>query len=179
MKNGKEGRSGLVMVYTGDGKGKTTAAVGMGLRAVGHGLKVYLVNFLKGADYGEYLAAARHLPDFTIIKAGRVGFINRGDLDPIDLKMAAEGFQKAKVALLGGEYSMVILDEINVAVDYGLIPLQDLLELINNRPPGVDIVLTGRAADKALIEVADLVSEVKAIKHHYAKGIKARKGIEY
>jgi cob(I)alamin adenosyltransferase len=171
-------RKGLVMVFTGKGKGKTTAAAGMALRAVGHNLKVFMVHFLKGRDYGEFLAA-RYLPRLTIVKAGRDQFVNPDNPDPVDVELACEGFKRAKEAVMSGEYDLVVLDEINVAVDYGLLPLEDLLDLIEKRPPGVDLVLTGRGAAQALIEKADLVSEIKEIKHHYTQGIAARKGIEY
>jgi cob(I)alamin adenosyltransferase len=169
---------GLVMVYTGDGKGKTTAAMGLALRAVGHGQKVYIIHFMKGRDYGEFLAS-RYLPGMTVEKGGRDEFVNPQNPDPLDLEMAQKAFRKGEKAVLSKKYQMVVFDEIIVAVDYGLLPLDDLLSLIKRKPPEVDLVLTGRGAPRALIEVADMVSEIKEIKHHFRKGIGCRRGIEY
>ena len=177
MKN-SEIKRGLIMVYTGDGKGKTTAAVGQALRALGHGYRVFMIHFLKGKDYGEYLAAS-HLPHLTVVKAGRDLFVNRENPDPVDLELAREGFNQAKKAVCGGEYDLVILDEINVAVDYKLIPEKELLKLLDKKPAAVDLILTGRKATTAVIKRADLVSEILAIKHHYHHGVQSRRGIEY
>jgi cob(I)alamin adenosyltransferase len=169
---------GLIMVYTGDGKGKTTAALGLALRTVGHGARVMMVQFMKGRTYGELLAA-QHLPGFEILMTGRDAFVDCDNPDEIDVQMAKDGFAKAVGYVQSGQYQMVILDELNVAVDYGLIDLKSVLDLIDKRPPGVDLVITGRGASPALIQIADLVSEVKEIKHHYQQGIDARPGIEY
>ncbi len=169
---------GLVMVYTGDGKGKTTAAVGQALRALGHGFRVYMIHFMKGRDYGEFLAAEK-LPHLTIDRAGRDSFVNRKSPDPIDIELAREGFARAGKAIKSGDYDIVVLDEINVAVDYGLIPEADLLKLLEEKPPGVDLILTGRGASPELVKRADMVSEVLMIKHHYNAGVEGRKGIEY
>lgn len=173
-----DNKRGLVMVYTGEGRGKTTAAVGQAVRALGHGYRVFMIHFMKGRDYGEYLAAAR-LPNLTVVKAGRDVFVNREDPDPVDVELAREGFNQAKKAIFGGEYDLVILDEINVAVDYKLIPEKELLKLLDKKPPAVDLVLTGRKATTAVIKRADLVSEILAIKHHYHHGVQSRQGIEY
>jgi cob(I)alamin adenosyltransferase len=169
---------GLVQVYTGNGKGKTTAALGLALRAAGNGLKVLIVQFMKGTASGELEAAQRLSPFLTIIKAGREGFIFKGEVDPVDLKMAEEGFLLAKKAIEDREYDIVILDEINMAVDFDLIPLSDLLQLVDSKPVTVELVLTGRNAKPELLEKADLVTEMVERKHYYAKGVPARKGIE-
>jgi len=169
---------GLVMVYTGSGKGKTTAAVGQAVRAAGHGYRVYMLHFMKGRDYGEFLAAGR-LPNLTIVRAGRDVFVNRENPAPVDVELARDGFKQAKQAIFSGDYDLVVLDEINVAVDYGLIKESDLFQLLADKPAGVDLILTGRGASPELIRRADMVSEILAIKHHFDCGIKGRKGIEY
>ncbi|NLA04650.1 MAG: cob(I)yrinic acid a,c-diamide adenosyltransferase [Firmicutes bacterium] len=171
-------KKGLVMVYTGEGKGKTTAAVGQALRALGHGFRVYMIHFMKGRDYGEFLAAEK-LPHLVVDRAGRDSFVKRDHPDPVDMELARDGFDRAGRAVRSGQYDLVVLDEIIVAVDFGLIPEAELLELIEEKPPGVDLVLTGRGATPELVKRADLVSEVLMIKHHYQKGVPGRKGIEY
>lgn len=168
----------LVMVLTGNGKGKTTAALGMALRAVGHGGQVVVVQFMKGRTYGE-LKAVKEMPHFQIIKGGRDVFVDKDNPAEIDLKMAQESFAKARDYVNSGRYKMVVLDEINVAVHYGLIQASDVLQLIEQRPEHVDLVLTGRYMPEEFFEIADLISEVKEVKHHYQKGIPARSGIEY
>jgi cob(I)alamin adenosyltransferase len=174
----REKKPGLIMVFTGDGKGKTTAAVGQAVRALGHGYTVYMVHFMKGRDYGEFLATAQ-MPNLTVVRAGRDDFVNREKPDPIDLELAGDGFAKAEEAILSGEYDMVVLDEINVAVDYGLIAEEDLLNLLKKKPAGVTVILTGRNASAELVKMADTVSEVLAIKHHYEQGAECCRGIEY
>lgn len=171
-------KKSLVMVYTGDGKGKTTASLGLALRTLGHGAKVAMVQFMKGRTYGE-LIAAKNLPNFEIIMSGRDEFVSKEDPEEIDIKMAQEGFAKAQECINSGRYDMVILDEINVALDYELVSVPEVLNLIKNRPKHVDLVLTGRYVPAAIIEIADLVSEVQEIKHHYQKGVEARQGIEF
>jgi cob(I)alamin adenosyltransferase len=170
---------GLVIVITGDGKGKTTAAFGQALRAIGQGYKVFILQFMKGRDYGEFVAAEKYLPRLTIMRSGLDSFVMRGNPAPVDIALAKQGFDWAKKAVASGKYNMVILDEINVAVDFKLIPLEDVVALIKNKPPALDLILTGRYAAQAIIKLADTVSEVKEIKHHYAAGIKDRAGIEY
>ena len=170
---------GLVIVITGNGKGKTTSAFGQALRAVGQGYKVFIMQFMKGRDYGEYLAAEKYLPRLTTRRCGLDSFVMRDNPAPIDIELARRGFAETQKAVVSGKYNMVILDEINVAVDFNLIPLKDVLDLIVTRPDGVDLVLTGRYAPKALMKLADTVSEVKEVKHHYAAGVKDRAGIEY
>lgn len=170
---------GLVIVITGDGKGKTTSAFGQALRAIGQGYKVFILQFMKGRDYGEFVAAEKYLPRLKIMRSGLDSFVMRGNPAPVDVALAKQGFDLAKKAIASGKYDMVILDEINVAVDFNLIPLEDVVALIQNKPPALDLILTGRYAAKAIIKLADTVSEVKEIKHHYAAGIKDRAGIEY
>jgi len=170
---------GLVIVITGNGKGKTTSAFGQALRAVGQGYKVFILQFMKGRDYGEFKAAEKYLPRLTIRRSGLDSFVMRDNPAPVDIELARQGFEIVRKAVMSGKYDMIILDEINVAVDFKLIPLQDVIDLINNRPPQVDLILTGRYAPREILKLADTVSEVKEIKHHYAAGIKDRAGIEY
>ena len=170
---------GLVIVITGNGKGKTTSAFGQALRAVGQGYKVFIMQFMKGRDYGEFLAATKYLPRLTVRRSGLDSFVMRDKPAPVDIELARQGFELAQKAIASGKYNMVILDEINVAIDFNLIPLEEMIRLIKNKPPGLDLILTGRYAAKEIIKLADTVSEVKEIKHHYAAGIKDRAGIEY
>jgi cob(I)alamin adenosyltransferase len=171
---------GLVLVYTGDGKGKTTAAVGLGLRAAGHGLKVKMLQFMKGPGnvYGESLAVARHVPGFEIGQVGRDTFVKKGNPAPEDIQAAQRGLQAARESL-GGAYDLVILDELNVAVHFGLLDEVEVLDVLRSRAPHVNVVVTGRYASERMIELADMVSEVREVKHHFRKGARARKGIEY
>jgi cob(I)alamin adenosyltransferase len=170
---------GLVMVITGNGKGKTTAAFGQALRAVGQGYKVFIAQFMKGRDYGEYVAAEKYLPRLTIRRFGLDSFVMRDNPAPVDIALARQGFDMVKKMVASGKYNMIILDEINVAVDFKLVPLEDIMDLIRNKPPALDLILTGRYAAKEILKLADTISEVKEIKHHYAAGIKDRAGIEY
>jgi cob(I)alamin adenosyltransferase len=170
---------GLVIVITGNGKGKTTAAFGQALRAIGHGYNVFVVQFMKGRKYGEFLAAGKYLPNLTIRMSGLDSFVMRDNPAKIDIELAQKGLEKARKAINCGKYDMVILDEINVALDFKLIDLNEVIELIKNKPAALDLILTGRYAPEEIIKLADTVSEVKEIKHHYAAGIKDRAGIEY
>ncbi|WP_148137885.1 cob(I)yrinic acid a,c-diamide adenosyltransferase [Candidatus Formimonas warabiya] len=170
---------GLVMVITGNGKGKTTSAFGQALRAVGQGWKVCIIQFMKGRKYGEILAAEKYLPDLTIIQSGLDSFVMRDHPAPIDVDLAREGMEKAREVVKSEEYHMVILDEINVAVDFNLIPEEEVLDLIRNKPPKLNLILTGRYASARIKERADMVSEITEVKHHYHSGIKGRAGIEY
>jgi cob(I)alamin adenosyltransferase len=170
---------GLVIVITGNGKGKTTSAFGQALRAVGQGYKVLIVQFMKGRKYGEFIAAEKYLPRLTIHRSGLDSFVMRNSPAAVDIELAKQGFEFTKKAIASGKYNMVILDEINVAVDFKLIDLKQVVEMIKNKPPALDLILTGRFAAKEIIKIADTVSEVKEIKHHYAAGIKDRAGIEY
>ena len=170
---------GLVIVITGNGKGKTTSAFGQALRAAGQGLNVFIMQFMKGRDHGEYKAVRKYLPQITIRRSGLDSFVMRDNPAQIDIELARRGFEAVKKAASSGKYDMLILDEINVAVDFKLIPVEDLIDFIKNKPPALDLVLTGRYAPRALVKLADTVSEVKEIRHHYAAGIKDRAGIEY
>lgn len=175
----KKLKKGLVQVYTGDGKGKTTAAIGLAMRALGNGLKVYMIQFMKGQIfYGELKIASDYAPNFVIEQKGRPDFVNPKNPDPLDVKLAREALSRAREVLTEGKYDIVILDEINVAVKFGLISLQDVIDLIRVKPEQVELVLTGRYADPEIIKLADLVTEMKAIKHYYDKGVQAREGIE-
>jgi len=170
---------GCVQVYTGNCKGKTTAALGLAFRAVGCGLKVVMVQFMKGGGpYGEHLAAARLAPDLTIIPTGREGWVNKDNPDKEDIDLAVKALALAKEKLLSCTYDMVILDEVNGAVCFGLLPVEALLELLQLRPKQVELVLTGRNAHPRVVEAADLVTEMKEIKHYYKTGVPARCGIE-
>jgi len=170
---------GQVQVYTGNGKGKTTAALGLAFRACGRGLKVCMVQFMKGGGpYGEHLAAERLAPGLTIIPFGRDGWVNRENPDPEDCRLAEEALNFGKSALTSGEFNLVILDEVNGAVGFGLIKVEQLLDVIRSRPDSVELVLTGRNADQRVIDEADLVTEMREIKHYYKAGIPARIGIE-
>jgi cob(I)alamin adenosyltransferase len=170
---------GCVQVYTGNSKGKTTAALGLALRAAGRELMICMIQFMKGGGpYGEHLAAHKLAPFLTIIQTGREGWVNKENPDPEDIRLAREALDKAKEALTGGRYDMVILDEINGAVAFGLLDVEAVLELIDLRPPNVELVLTGRNAHGRIIEAADLVTEMTEIKHYYKAGVPARIGIE-
>ena len=170
---------GLVQVYTGNGKGKTTDSLGLALRAAGHGLKTFVIQFMKGnIQYGELESAKKLSPHLTIRQMGRETFVSKTNPDPMDIEWAQKGFALAKEVIASGDYDIVILDEINVAVDYGLIPLSDLLQLIDSKPATVELILTGRNAKPEIIEKADLVTEMVERKHYYKKGVKSREGIE-
>lgn len=172
-------KQGLIQVYTGNGKGKTTAALGLALRAAGHGLRVYIIQFMKGwPHYGE-LVSLQHLPNVTLRQFGRPDFVNRAHPDPEDIRLAQEALEHARRVIVGGDHDVVILDEVNVALDYGLIGLDDLLSLLEAKPEHVELVLTGRGAHPQIIQRADLVTEMLAIKHPYDAGTLGRRGIEY
>ncbi len=169
---------GCVQVYTGNGKGKTTAALGLALRAVGRGLKVCVFQFIKGGGrYGEHLAAEKLAPLLTIIQTGRPGWVNTKDITE-DRRVAQEALVQAEELLTSGEFDLFICDEINGAVGFGLIDVEQVLELISRKPEKTELVLTGRNADERVIEAADLVTEMREIKHYYKAGVPARTGIE-
>jgi cob(I)alamin adenosyltransferase len=171
---------GLVQIFTGNGKGKTTAALGTVLRAAGHGLKISVIFFIKGNfAQGEY-KTLRALPDVKVTAFGLRHFIPENEKpNPKEAAEAEAALDAAREDVTGGGFDLVVLDEINCACFFGLIKLEDVLQLIKDKPQHVELILTGRNADKKLIEVADLVTEMKKIKHPFDSGIKARKGIEY
>ncbi len=169
-------RKGYVQVYTGNGKGKTTAALGLAFRAAGAGLKVFIAQFIKGERCSEHLALDRFGEAITYRRYGR-GLI-RGIPAEEDIAGAREGMREATDAVRSGSYDVVILDEVNVAVFLGLIGVEEVLGLIRGKPASVELVLTGRNAHDAVTEEADLVTEMREIKHYYEKGVKARRGIE-
>lgn len=170
---------GLIQVYTGTGKGKTTASLGLAMRACGHGLKVYMIQFMKGRiDYGE-LRAAKNIEGLTIEQFGRPEFVDKDNPAKEDIKLAKEALQRSEEVILSGEYDMVILDEINAAIEWNLIELGDVIDLLRKKPESVEIVLTGRYARKEILDLADLVSEIREIKHPFKRGVHSRVGIDY
>lgn len=168
---------GYVHVYTGNGKGKTTAALGLALRAAGADLSVFIAQFLKSGDFSELTAFKKISNNVTVKQYGSGKFVC-GKPSEEDMHMARLGLKEASEALCSGQYQLVILDEANVAVSYDLIGVEDILEIIDTKPDGVELVITGRGADQQIIEKADLVTEMREIKHYYQKGVKARTGIE-
>lgn len=169
---------GLVHIYTGNGKGKTTAALGLALRALGHGFKIYIIQFMKGnIEYGE-LKSIEKIDGMTLVQGGREDFVNPDAPDPIDIKLATDAFELAKKIVHGGEYDMVILDELNITTAWKLVPLTEVVQLIESKPVHVELVLTGRYAPDELLELADYVTEMKELKHPYQEGQECRKGIE-
>lgn len=175
-------KRGLIIVFSGPGKGKTTAALGTALRAVGQGLRVLMVQFIKGSwHYGE-LDAGRKLGEesFKILPMGR-GFVKVGaeKPDPEDVRLVEEAWAYARQALAGGEYDMVILDEINYAISYKMLDPAKVVEALKAKPEMVHVILTGRNAHPLIVECADMVTEMREVKHPYQKGILAQRGIEY
>lgn len=168
--------NGQIQIYTGNGKGKTTAALGLSLRAICAGKKVFFGQFIKGMDYSE-LKAVEYLPGFEIRQFGRDCFIFNKPKDE-DILAAKEGLQICKKILSKGDYDLVILDELNIALYYKLFFLDEVIEMLKNKAAKTEVVITGRYAPKELIDMADLVTEMKEIKHYYKAGLKARKGIE-
>lgn len=172
-----EGGGAMIQVYTGNGKGKTTAALGLALRASGAGLKVYIGQFVKKGSYGEIKALSK-IKNIKIEQFGAGCFIKKNPTVK-DFQSVKEGFLKVKEIIKKKSYDLVILDEINVALNLKLLSLEEVIELIKNTPASMELVLTGRNAPSAILKLADLVSEIKDRKHYYQKGVKARKGIEY
>ena len=175
---GRETRKGILLVITGNGKGKTTSGFGTALRALGHGFRVAVIQFMKGRIYGE-LDVLKSLDRVEVWQFGRNVFVDPKNLDPRDVALAREGMDKAWEIVRGGKHDLLILDEINVVADFGLIPVDEVLELARARPRWMDLIATGRNAPAPLVELADTVSEVREIKHHYKKGIESRAGMEY
>jgi cob(I)alamin adenosyltransferase len=174
-------RKGLIIVNTGPGKGKTTAAMGTGLRAVGSGMRVLMLQFLKGSwHYGELDAVQAFGDNFVMKQMGR-GFVKVGgaDTDPEDIKMVEQAWEEARQAIMSGQWDLVILDEINYAISYGMLDPARVVEALKQKPEQVHVILTGRNAHPTIIELADTVTEMKQVKHAYEKGVMAQKGIEY
>jgi cob(I)alamin adenosyltransferase len=170
---------GLVQVYTGNGKGKTTAALGLALRAAGHGMRTFIGQFLKGQPTGELAAVRRLSPLVRIEQFGRTGFIQVTDgPDDADVDMARAGLRRCREVLSSGEYAIVVMDEVNTAVHFNLLAEREVLDVLDEKPAGVEVVLTGRYAPQAFVDRADLVTEMREVKHYSDRGVKAREGIE-
>ena len=181
-KNSDKQTRGLIIVFTGDGKGKTTAALGTALRAVGFNYKVLMVQFIKGKyPYGEHTSAKRLAPNFEIIIKGRGYYKIPGDKIPEEKhkKAAKEGLALARQRMRSGDYHLIILDEINIAIHTGLLQIEEVLDLLEEKPPSLHLILTGRDAHPELLAKADLVTEMKEIKHPFQLGIPAQKGIDF
>ena len=171
--------NGLIQVFTGNGRGKTSAALGSVLRAAGHGFRVFIVFFMKGKyPYGEFKSLTG-LPDVEVASFGLRCLVDPNNVNPEEIKQAELALKTAREAVLSGKYDMVVLDEVNVAVYFKLITLDDVLKLNEEKPAELDLILTGRYAEAAVIERADLVTEMMKVKHPFDRGVKARKGIEY
>ncbi len=167
------------MVYTGNGKGKTTAAVGQAIRLLGHDKKVFMLQFMKGSpNYGEVIMA-KNIPNFKVEQWGRDEFVDPVRPAEIDIDWARKGLERAREVIKSGEYHLVILDELNVALDFGLVSWGQVERVLNEKPDELDLIVTGRYAPVVLVERADLVSVIDECKHHYQQGVKAREGIEY
>jgi cob(I)alamin adenosyltransferase len=182
--NPKFSELGYIQVYTGDGKGKTTASLGLTFRALGRGWNVLVILFTKGGnDYGELYSARQLSPQIarqlTIVQAGLNRIVFTHNMKEEDAIEISNGWQIAKRAVFSGKYQMIVMDEANIAIDLGLIPVEEMKELLANKPRELEIVLTGRRAHPEIIEMAHLVSEIRPIKHYWDIGVKARKGIEY
>ena len=176
-----ESRRGLILINTGPGKGKTTAALGTGLRAVGNGMRVLMLQFLKGSwHYGELDSTKAFGDNFVLKQMGR-GFVKVGgaETDPEDIRLVQAAWDEAREAIMSGEWDMVVLDEINYAIGYGMLDPALVAETLRNRPEMVHVILTGRNAHPSLVELADTVTEMREVKHAYQKGILAQRGIEY
>jgi cob(I)alamin adenosyltransferase len=171
-------KKGLIHVYTGNGKGKTTAAIGLGVRAAGDGLKVLMIQFMKGRRYSE-LDALQQIKNFTVVQFGRDEFVSKEKPAQVDIDLAQKGLAFAKDVIHNQSYDVVILDEMNVALDYQLIAINDVLQLLREKPESLELVLTGRYASPEIIKLADVVSEILEIKHPYQKGVQSRKGIDW
>src|SRR5512146_2483990 len=174
-------RRGLIIVHTGPGKGKTTAAMGTALRAVGQGMRVLMLQFLKGSwHYGELDAVQAFGDRFVMKQMGR-GFVKVGgaDTDPEDVRMVEEAWREAEEAIASGQWDLVVLDEINYAISYGMLDAAKVVAALRRRPEMVHVILTGRNAHASIVELADTVTEMRQVKHAYEKGVMAQRGIEY
>ena len=170
-------RKGLVQIYTGNGKGKTTAALGLALRASGAGLRVYILQFIKGKTYSE-LKALEKIRNIKVEQCGRGCFIRKKP-DKKDIEYAQKGLEKSRETIMSGKYGVVILDEVNIALKLGLIKVKSIVDIIKHKPASIELILTGRYCPRTLAKHADLITEMKKIKHPYTKGVKARRGIEF
>jgi cob(I)alamin adenosyltransferase len=173
--------TGLVSIFTGQGKGKTSAAIGIAIRAAGHGLRVYMVFMMKANEifeHGEF-KILKNLPNVTVETFGYRGWSRKGNITPEHQLQAARALEAAEKAMTSGDYDVIVLDEINHAVAGGLIDIEKVINLIKSKPPCVEVILTGRNADPRLVAMADLVSEILMIKHPFNEGVHARKGIDY
>ena len=168
---------GYIQVYTGNGKGKTTAAIGLAVRAVGAGKKVFIAQYAKGMHYSELDAIANHLPNITLKQYGLGCFIFN-EPKQADIDAANIGLLEVEAIITGNEYDVIILDEANIAIFYKLFGAQDLIAILNKRNPATEVIITGRYACAEIIEYADLVTEMTEIKHYYQQGVQARVGIE-
>ncbi|MGA2363430.1 MAG: cob(I)yrinic acid a,c-diamide adenosyltransferase [Candidatus Aminicenantales bacterium] len=178
-KPGEKSFEGLIQVYTGNGKGKTTAALGLAFRAAGHGMKTYIGQFLKGQPTGEIRASEKLAPLIRIEQFGRKGFIHvTNSVDDADVDRARRGLRKSLEAMLSGEFRIIVLDEVNTAVHFKILSEQDVLDFLARKPGDVEVVLTGRYVPPVIIERADLVTEMRELKHYGDRGVKAREGIE-
>lgn len=171
-------RTGYIHVYTGPGKGKTTAALGLGIRAAGAGMRVHMVQFMKGRRYCE-INTIENIKNFTLTQHGRDEFVSKECPEQVDIDLAQNGFRYSREIIARCEYDLVILDEINVAVDFDLVSLEDVIKLIEAKPEKLELVLTGRYAHPEIIKHADLVTEMLEIKHPYRDGVLARRGIDF
>ena len=172
-------RIGLNLVFTGDGKGKTTAAMGAAIRAAGQGLQVLMIQFMKGQPgIGLKKALARCNLPITVRQFGRPGFVHSRACEAIDILLAHQGLQAFKAAVEAGTYDMIILDEVNVVVDFGLLNLDDVLAVARKKPSQMHLIFTGRHAKEPLLDMADLITEMRLLKHYYDQGVVARRGIE-
>jgi cob(I)alamin adenosyltransferase len=172
-------KKGYIQVYTGDGKGKTTAALGLALRAAGAGLRVFIAQFIKKQRCSEHRMIEERLEDLITIKQYGEGLILKRKIAKSDIEAARKGLAEIRKVMDSGQYDVVVLDEVNVAVRYRLIDLADLLDIMEKKPEAVELVITGRYAEEQVIEKADLVTEMKEIKHYQERGTKARRGIEW
>ncbi len=170
-------KKGYTQIYTGDGKGKTTAALGLALRAAGAGLKVYIAQFIKSGDYSE-IKALSHLADHITVEQFGLGRFIKGKPSPEDRAAGQKGLEAIRSALISGNYQVVIMEEGNVAAMCGLFPVEEILAIMTQKPGDVELVITGRGADTRVIDKADLVTEMRAVKHYYQDGVAARTGIE-
>ena len=175
---GRETRRGIFLVITGNGKGKTTSGFGCVLRALGHNFRVAVIQFMKGRIYGELLVLRDRL-GVDVYQYGRNAFVDPKRPDPRDVELARAGLDKAWEIVKGGRHDLLILDEINVVTDFNLVPAEEVAALVTSRPRWMDIIATGRSAPPGLIELADTVSEVREVKHHYRKGLESRAGMEF